>query len=353
MSLLPARRHSEAKLARRDTTPKAQVAIITVCVVLIVVIAAAVLGWFLWRLRHKPKRVKHVNTKAAIRLDDSEGARQALMDEPRPVPVASARGMGGVEGWLQQTQRTAPSGGPQSTPRTPRTAALPLEEAPAAIVPPSPPPAAVTFQHGRAASPFERPVSAQSSLNQSSEQTHGHQHQHSGSNPHARPLAFIKHMFNQPAEDGASERPTTPTVARLPMMPPPPHAPHRPPRPDSLVLSQSAYEIYPDASASQYGGGRRRGSASSDVVPPMPEMPRSFARRQSYSALSSQGGLPLPSLYLPSEQGDGAQPALAIGESVLASPLDNRHTHLEPPRRGGPRRPASNFVVTNATAEDD
>ncbi|KZV88067.1 hypothetical protein EXIGLDRAFT_773034 [Exidia glandulosa HHB12029] len=337
--------------ARRDTTPKAQVAIIAVCVVLIVLIAAGVGGWFLWRLRNKPKRVKHLDTKAAIRIDDGERAHQALIDQQQP-RMSTVRGVGGIEGWLQQTQRGGP--GPQETPRTPRTVPLPVPQSDEALVPTSPPPAATAFRDNRASSPFERPVSAQSSVNhsrQSSEQAHGHQH--SNSNSHARPLAFIKNIFHQPQEDGVSERATTPTVARLPMMPPPPRMPNRPPRPDSLVFSQGAYEIYPDASASQYGGPQgRRGSTSSDVVPPMPDLPRGVSRRQSYGALSSQGGLPLPSFYLPSEQGDGTGPALAIGESVLASPLDNRH-QLDVPRRGGPRRPGSNFVVVNATAEDD
>lgn len=313
---------------------------------LIVLIAAAVGGWFLWRLKNKPKRVRNVDTKSAIRIDDGgERASQALMEDPRQVQMSHVRG---VEGWLQQTQRGTHVG-PQDTPRTQRTALPQPDDAP---LPPSTPPAAVTYRDGRASSPFERPVSVHSSLNHSrhSSEHAPPGHQHSLSNSHARSLAFIKNVFKQPQEDVISERTTTPTVARLPMMAPPPN---RPTRPDSLSLSQSQYEIYPDASASQYGGatGRRRGSASSDVVPPIPEMPR-FGRRQSYGAQSSQGGLPLPSFYLPSEQGDGGQPALAIGESVLASPLDNRHA-LDVPRRGGPRRPASNFVVVNATAEDD
>jgi len=321
-----------------------------------------------------------------LRIDDAGERDQPshhhhqLMDErsiattvgpPASVSKAS-RGVGGVEGWIQSTQRAAPVG-PQEVPRTPRAgAAASVHDAP---VPPSPPPPMSMGTVGREG-PFDRPASVHSSHNLHSRQSSEQGHQQ-GAN-HARPLAFIKNMFGQPGnpnqlEDIPSEGGLTPSVAKLPMMsgnshePHPfaaqqgPHYPNRPMRPDSLVLSQSAYEIYPDASASQYGGrsGRRNGSGD-DQVPPMPSDRHGrgstgLGRRGSYGAMSSQGGLPLPSFYLPSEPGDSSLPgALPIGESVLASPLETRQPHggLEPPRRG-PRRPGSNFVVTNATHSDE
>ncbi|KAH7108071.1 hypothetical protein BKA62DRAFT_5991 [Auriculariales sp. MPI-PUGE-AT-0066] len=368
--------------SRRDTT-KTQIAVITVCVILIVVIAAGVGGWYLWRMKRKPMRIKQVltTTKNAIRIDDAAPREVSFMDElpAKPPPPSSTgsvppstvpRGIGGVEGWLASTQRSAAIGS-QEVPRTPRQ----LPQGEEKLTPPTPP----NITRDLEGSPYERPGSVQSThqmhSRQSSEQGHGRTNSLNGPQ-HARPLAFIKNMFGQPGqlEDIQSEGALTPSIAKLPMMTgdqPNPFgtqqdryggAPARPMRSDSLVLSQSAYEIYPDASASQYGGraGRRRDSGD-DHVPPMPDRNRAsnatgLGRRGSYGAMSSQGGLPLPSFYLPSDPGDSSLPgALPIGESVLASPLENRHPQhgLDVPRRGAPRRPGSNFVVTNATHSDE
>jgi len=358
MVFLPTSRQAGTSFAKRDSgssTPGVVIGVVIGVVALIIVFGVL---WYFWRHR-RPKRVQHV--RARPRLDDGDRPKQTLIEDFASPKMSMNGGRpGGIESWLQGTQLASGPGRddfPRSPGRKPEETFVPP-------TPPSPPPASLRRaprpSHDRSPSTHSllaqaaasapalppTPASAPAAVGQTPD-----------AHPsHARPLAFLKAVFSSP-EDESEDGVTTPTVARLPLMAPPPTRPQRSP---SLALTQSAYgtELTP-ADAPDSGQQRtpqRNRSLTSMSPPPVPAVPKSatlsgaHSRRQSFSAASSQGGLPLPSFYLPSDAGgERDQPAIPIGESVLGvSPVERRQSQSS--RRGRTR--GSHFVVVNA-AEDD